>query len=355
MSVQREAKALSVGSRTHVGRVRDHNEDSLLVKDPLYVIADGMGGHAAGEIASEIAINTLDAANITKPDSNALKRAIAQANSLILQGAQQGLGRAGMGTTLTAAVLQGDELLIAQVGDSRAYLLQNGNLRQITRDHSLVSELVSIGKITEEEARYHPNRSVITRALGSELNVQPDLYEMRLHEGERLLLCSDGLNSMLSHQQLTDILLQYPDVQNAADALIAAANEAGGHDNITVIVIDVNKVDPLASSRSKKRFRRNIIAFVLVFVLLVGGAVGGVYAYARNSAFLIDQDGYVALYQGLPGNVMGIELNWLVESTTIKVSGLSPTTKQELQKGIKVDSIDEGKEIITQYKQKKTP
>ena len=342
-------KSLLVGSRTDVGCIRDHNEDSLLVKDPLYVIADGMGGHAAGEIASEIAVQTLGKAQITKPDSNALRRAVAEANSLIIKGAQQGLGRQGMGTTLTAVVLSGDELLVAQIGDSRAYLLQNGSLRQITRDHSLVGELVAAGKITEEEARFHPNRSVITRALGSEPHVQPDLYEMRVHEGERLLLCSDGLNSMLDNDSIAQILMSYPDPQDTADALVKAANEAGGYDNTTVIVIDINKVDPRAGIRQKRRFRRGIITFVIVFLLLVGGALGGLYAYARNVAYLIDQDGYVTLYRGLPGNVMGVQLNWLEETTTIKVSGLNPATIQQLQDGIKVNSISDGQQIISQY------
>ena len=340
---------LPVGSRTDVGSIRDHNEDSLLVKAPLFVIADGMGGHAAGEIASELAIQTLDKAQIDKLDADALRHAVIEANGLIMEGAQKGLGRRGMGTTLTAAVIENDQLLIAQVGDSRAYLLQDGQLHQITRDHSLVEELVSTGQITEEEARLHPNRSVITRALGSDTAVQPDMFEMRLHEGDRLLLCSDGLNSMIDDVEIKEVLSQNSDPQDAADALIQAANEAGGYDNITVIVVNIDRVNPYSSVRQKSRFRRGIVAFLIVFVILIGAAIGGVYNYARNAAFLIDEGGYVVLYRGLPGDVMGVELKWFERKTTIPVSSLNPTTAGELKKGIPIESVDEAERMITQY------
>ena len=344
-------RALPVGSRTDVGCMREHNEDSLLIKAPLYVIADGMGGHAAGEVASEIAIQTLDVAQITKLDPDALRRAVIEANSLIIDGARKGLGRRGMGTTLTAAVIDGSQLLVAQVGDSRAYLLQSGRLRQITRDHSLVGELLATGQITEEEARYHPNRSVITRALGSDPSVQPDLYEMRLHEGERLLLCSDGLNGMLEDEHIERILNQCADPQDAADALVQATNDAGGYDNVTVIVVDINEVNPFAKIRQKRRFTWGVISFLIVFFLLIGGAIGGVYGYARNAAFLIDEDGYVAIYRGLPGNVWGIELKWMERKTSIAVSSLNPTTVGELKEGIRVDSLKEAERMVTQYEE----
>ena len=346
---RKASRALSVGSRTDLGRLRNHNEDSLLVKAPLYVIADGMGGHAAGEIASEIAIRTLDDAQITRLDPDALRRAVVEANGLIIEGANKGLGRKGMGTTLTAAIIEGNQLLVAQVGDSRAYLYTNGRLRAITRDHSLVGELVSAGQITEDEARTHPNRSVITRALGSDPSVQPDMYEMRLHEQDRLLLCSDGLNSMLEDAEIEEILNRYPDPQDAADVLINAAKDAGGYDNITVIVVNVDTLDLHAAGKQKRRFRRGIVTFALVFMLLIGAAVGGVYGYAYHAVFLIDEGGYVALYRGLPGDFLGIELKWLERTTTIPVNRLNPTTASELKKGIPTGSLQEAERMITQF------
>jgi len=342
-------RALSVGSRTDLGNMRDHNEDSLLVKAPLYVIADGMGGHAAGEIASEIAIQTLDAARLDRLDPDALRRAVVEANGLIIDGAKKGLGRKGMGTTLTAAIIEGNQLLVAQVGDSRAYLHRNGCLHSITRDHSLVGELVSLGQLTEEEARVHPNRSVITRALGSDPSVQPDMYEMRLHEQDRLLLCSDGLNSMIDDALIEQVLNHYADPQDAADMLVRAAKDAGGYDNITVIVVNVDNLDILAAHKHKRSFKRGIIGFSLAFVLLVGLAFGGLYAYARNSAFLIDEGGYVALYRGLPGDFLGIELKWMERTTTIPVNRLNPTTAGELQKGISTSSLEEAERLISQF------
>jgi protein phosphatase len=334
--------------------VREHNEDSLLVAPPLYVIADGMGGHAAGEVASELAVSTLEAAHITEADPELLREAVVAANDAVIRGAQEGLGRAGMGTTLTAAVVEGDLLLIAQVGDSRAYLLQDGRLRQVTRDHSLVEELISAGQIDRSEARTHPNRSVITRALGSDPNVLPDLYEMRVHTGDRLLLCSDGLNTMLDTSTLQRLLVANPNPQQAADALVDAANSAGGHDNITVIVVAIDEVSPRAASRQKRRFIWGIAVFLLVFCLLIAATVGGVYAYARNAAFLIDESGYVTLYRGIPGDVLGIELRWRVETTGIPTSALNPTAASELRQGITMESMDAAKERIRQYEKQYT-
>ena len=181
----------SYGSRTDVGLVREHNEDSLAVNPPLYAVADGMGGHAAGEVASEIAIQTLVANAPETPDGDDLARAVVAANHAIIRAVHEGIGRKGMGTTMTAAMLSGKRLVIAQVGDSRAYLLHEGALQRITRDHSLMADLIDSGQITPEEAKTHPQRSVITRALGSDPSTLPDIYEMNVSAGDRLLLCSD--------------------------------------------------------------------------------------------------------------------------------------------------------------------
>ncbi|MDR1015750.1 MAG: Stp1/IreP family PP2C-type Ser/Thr phosphatase [Coriobacteriales bacterium] len=347
----RTAPHADVGSRTDVGRIRDHNEDSLLVLPPLYVVADGMGGHAAGEVASELAVRVFEDAEIRGTDGTALRDAVLESNRVIIDAARRGIGREGMGTTLTAAVIENDQLLIAQVGDSRAYLMRDGQLRQVTRDHSFVAQLVATGRLTPEEARVHPKRSVITRALGSDEGLQPDIYEVCIHTGDRLMLCSDGLNSMVDTARLSQLLAAAPDPQAAADALVDAANEAGGHDNITVIVVDINDARPQAALRQKRRFMRGIAAFLLVLVLIVAGTVGGVYAYARNAAFLIEEDGYVALYRGLPGDVLGFELKWREERTRVPSTAppLNPTTVSGLATGIQTESLDEARDLVRQY------
>jgi serine/threonine protein phosphatase PrpC len=240
--------ALSVGARSDVGCVRAHNEDAFLAAEALFVVADGMGGHAAGEVASALAINAMQAwAPSLAEDSPAasdacpdrLVEAVLSANDAIIDAVNSKQGAYGMGTTLTAAVVVGERLLLAHVGDSRAYLLTaEGSLRQLTRDHSFVEELVALGRITRAEAAVHPKRSIITRALGSEYDLDVDLYEERLLPGDRLLLCTDGLTGMVEDAEIRQILLTEAESQNAADALVDAACTAGGMDNVTVIVID---------------------------------------------------------------------------------------------------------------------
>jgi len=337
---------LTYGSRTDLGCVRGNNEDSLLVKEPVFAVADGMGGHAAGEIASEIAIQILMEAELTTADPELLKQAVVDANEAIIEGALTGLGKAGMGTTLTAAIIEDNHLLIAQVGDSRAYLLCDGRLRQITRDHSLVEELISAGQITSEEARVHPNRSVITRVLGNEHNTQPDIYELALNSGDRLLVCSDGLSGMLELSDIASLLQAHADPQEAADALVEAARDAGGYDNITVIVVNVVNTEEHVLSKQKRRFRWGIAVFLLVFVLLIASAIGGVFFYAHNAAFLIEESGYVSIYRGLPGDVAGVKLQWLEEETKIKMSDLPPTFAQRVQEGAGFSSVDNAREAL---------
>src|SRR5918994_1783193 len=192
--------------RTDVGRQRTANEDSLVVRPPLFAVADGMGGAKAGEVASAVA-------------------AAAGEES-----------RRGMGTTLTLAMLHGDEVSLAHVGDSRAYRLRGGELQQLTRDHSLVAELERSGQITAEAAEHHPQRSIITRALGPEPDVEVDTYTLAGREDDIFLICSDGLTGMISDEEVSSILRSAGSLDEAADALVRAANQSGGKDNITVIL-----------------------------------------------------------------------------------------------------------------------
>ncbi len=224
---------------THVGRVRSGNEDAVFPADggsgegPVLVgVADGMGGHVGGEVASRTAI---DAASSTDGDVVARVKA---ANGAVVARALENKELVGMGTTLTLAEIQGASCEIAHVGDSRAYLYRDGELHQITTDHSLIAELLASGRITEDDIATHPQRSVVTRALGMARSVRVDRFQQELRPGDRLLLCSDGLTTMIDDDAIAGVLAEERDPEAVAWALIEAANLAGGVDNITVAVVD---------------------------------------------------------------------------------------------------------------------
>ena len=352
---KQDAKTPEVyAARTDVGCVREHNEDSFIAATPLFVGADGMGGHEAGEVASEIAIRTMLEKAPNSPDGDALANAVKTANVAIISAAANGVGRPGMGTTMTAAQIFDDQLVIAQVGDSRAYLLHEGTLQRVTRDHSLVADLVEQGRITEEEARVHPQRSVITRALGSDVTVEPDIYILRVSRGDRLLLCSDGLSSMIEDSTIANVLRSNDDPESCCDALIREALAAGGLDNVTCIVVDplrdLDTRPKTTGAASWLKAHLAPIAFALIFVAICLGGVCGAYAYAQNSFYVIAQDGYVCVYRGLPGSFGGIKLSWLEESTNIPVSKLAPTTASRLESGMSVDSLDAAQALLADYR-----
>ncbi len=225
------------GARSDVGCVRPHNEDSYLVQSPLFCVCDGMGGHAAGEVASSIAVETIAKTAPQSADAARLAAAVEAANAAVIEAALNGLGKPGMGCTATCAYIENDTLAIAHVGDSRAYLLHEGTLIRVTRDHSYVEELVDAGEITADEARVHPNRSVITRALGSDPAMYADHFTLHIEEGDRLILCSDGLSSMIPDSDIENIATQSSTAQICVDNLVDAALAAGGHDNVTVVVV----------------------------------------------------------------------------------------------------------------------
>jgi PPM family protein phosphatase len=222
------------------GRARRVNEDSLLADPPVFVVADGMGGAQAGEVASRLAIEAFEAG---LPDDGSPEERLAarahEANAAIYELAHRDEDRAGMGTTLTAALVGEGEVSLAHVGDSRAYLLRDGELRRLTRDHSLVQEFVDQGKLTEQQAAEHPQRSIITRALGPESSVHVDGRTYSARDGDVFLLCSDGLTSMIGEEEVRGILAGAAALHDAGEALIDAANAAGGRDNITVVLFRV--------------------------------------------------------------------------------------------------------------------
>jgi len=237
-------RAAETIQRTDTGRQRRGNEDSSYARAPVFVIADGMGGAQAGEVASQIAVEAF-AHGLPERGTGEerLSLVVQRANREIYERAQAERERAGMGTTLTAAYIDGDHVAIAHVGDSRAYLLRDGELTRLTEDHSLVEELLRGGKLTEQEALEHPQRSIITRALGPEPIVEVDTWSYPLRPGDVVMLCSDGLTSMIPEQQVQAALVEATSLQAAADRLIDEANEAGGRDNITVVLFRVEDVD----------------------------------------------------------------------------------------------------------------
>ena len=339
------------GSRTDVGRVRDHNEDSLVVKYPLYAVFDGMGGHEAGEVASEIAANVVQKLEPSILDPTALGQAVMNANLEIIHAAETGKGKPGMGTTCTAALMSANKLIIAQVGDSRAYLLHEGKLQQLTRDHSYVADLVERGEITKDYARIHPDRSKITRALGTDPNMVPDLYELEVDKGDRLLLCSDGLYSMITDSDIEHILCAEYDPQAAADRLVREANEWGGHDNTTVIVVDATG---FAEIKKKKVARKSKLTAFLTVLLMIGAIVGsawGLTTWIYNSAYLAPCGGYVAIYHGIPTGSVGGESANMAEKTDVKVKDLDSSVAERLEEGeIKFNSYAEAEELVQSYR-----
>ena len=241
---------------THVGRQRQHNEDSYLVADEakLFLVADGMGGHAAGEIASRIAVDSISEFILhTKEDdgtwphaydehykrsTNRLVAAVRMANTRVLEAMRKDARLRGMGTTVVACMADDDTMSFAHVGDSRAYLIRNGELSRITNDHSWVFEQVQAGMLTEAEAEKHPLRNVITRALGGALSVSPDASEIEVRKGDVYLLCSDGLTGMVPEEEILRLVTQNSDnLEKGCQELIDTANERGGLDNITAILV----------------------------------------------------------------------------------------------------------------------
>lgn len=236
---------LRVGAATDTGRVRDHNEDSALAEGGIFVVADGMGGHAAGEVASGIVVETMrELASRDDLAADDITQQLLVANQRILAAVEAHPDQRGMGTTATGLALVtaggADHWAVFNVGDSRVYRHIAGTLTQMTVDHSEVQELVDAGVITTQEARIHPARNVVTRSLGTDYAYQSDVWVLPPYAGERFVICSDGLTNEISDEGLSEILQQHPDPQIAAEELVRAAVEAGGRDNVTVIVINLD-------------------------------------------------------------------------------------------------------------------
>jgi PPM family protein phosphatase len=231
----------SYARASDTGRKRRHNEDSYVVQPPLFAVADGMGGAQAGEIASKLAAGALeetDPGALSGPDK--LVQLIQEANRRVFERASSDPSTSGMGTTMTVALVEGGGVTIGHVGDSRAYMVREGRLEQLTEDHSLVNELLKSGKLSREEAEIHPQRSVITRAVGTDPDVDVDAFVVDVREGDIILLCSDGLTDMVGDDDILDTVERHrDDLDRATKALVSAANRGGGEDNITVIAFAI--------------------------------------------------------------------------------------------------------------------
>jgi len=356
--------------RTDTGRQRSANEDSLFARAPVFAVADGMGGARAGEVASRIAAETFEPGNVDdEPPEVYLERVTREANRRIHEVAEEDPSRSGMGTTLTAAMVHGDEVSLAHVGDSRAYLVRNGILRRLTEDHSLVEELRRQGRLTEEQAEEHPQRSIITRALGPEAEVDVDTMTYKAQDGDVVVLCSDGLTTMISEEQITAAVGATGDLGEVAFRLVREANEAGGRDNITVLAFRLEEIGvpapaagatvvippvgnesaipvpppgeresvasrppPTVSEPARPRRRRSTrrrLAAVLVGGAIVMALAAGAFFGARQAYFLgSDEGGRLALFRGVPYELpFGITLYDERYSSPIQVESL-PVDRQ---------------------------
>ena len=361
---------IEVGFSSDIGKVREGNEDSVLVEHPLYAVADGMGGARGGEVASRMAIETLE--ELARKGEGSLTDQIRRANEVVFQRSMADRTVSGMGTTLTAAWVEGEEARLAHVGDSRAYLLRAGDFRQLTDDHTLVGRMVKAGEITREEADVHPHRNVLVRVLGTEPDLVVDETTVALLDGDRLLLCTDGLTGMVAEQQVQAILETEPDPQKAADRLVRAANRAGGIDNITVVLLDAHEdpdgdsgghggsstiarpshaplggaVASYGPSARRWALRAGLLALI-VAVLFVGFRI-----YADRQWYVGVRDGHVAVFQGIPAQLGGFRFSHVA----IDVTGLSAAAVEqvplyaELEGGITAGSREEALAIVAQMR-----
>jgi len=313
------------GATSDVGMVRQQNEDSFLAEDTLFVVADGMGGHNAGEVASALAVTTLKAgARVGINSAQTFRELVQQANSVIYTASLDDSTQSGMGTTLTAmSIVEGDEprVLIANVGDSRAYLWRGGVLTPMSVDHSYVQELVNEGIITPEEARVHPRRNIVTRALGIDRSVVVDVFNYLVRTDDRIILCSDGLVDEVSDVEIATVIAQHSNPQDLAEALVLVANTNGGRDNTTVVVVDVlddisepierakpDNTAPMEKPQTAKKKRRVSIGMVLFWsalVVIIMSTITVIGVYARSGYYLgFDNKDNVAVYRGRVGGVL---------------------------------------------------
>ncbi len=361
-------------TKTDPGRRRRNNEDVFVCEPPLFAIADGMGGAQAGEVASGLAAEALKEGEDGKGTSEERVKALIQsANRRVYEKAQQDMALAGMGTTLTLALVDEGTVTFGHVGDSRAYRLRDDKLEQITDDHSLVAELTRAGKLSEEEAETHPQRSVITRALGTDPDVDGDVFQIETEEGDVFLLCSDGLSDMVDDGTIEETLQRHrANLKKAAQELVKAANKGGGEDNITVLLFEVGAAadrteeavpvdqdddedtlseldgvpviaakpdewssqdgdvpEPVVDHPPPRKSRARLYWIIALAILLA--IIGlGLFGLSQSHFVGAEKDGHVAVYQGLPYDIAGIDLYRRVYVSRLLAAQLTQPERQHL-------------------------
>lgn len=398
---------LRAGAATDVGLVRTNNQDHLLVASPIFAVADGMGGHAAGEVASETAIAALREAFEAGAGSDGLLEAMRTANRAVWDRAAANRDYAGMGTTLTVVARVGQpedaKVAVANVGDSRTYRLRGDDFQQLTVDHSLVAELVAEGQIDAEEAERHPQRHVLTRALGVHPEVDVDVVVHDAQIGDRFLLCSDGLSREVSDSQIASLLRRLDDPADAAGELVSRARSNGGSDNITVVVVDVvdpadevavvaadeaadeeDREDPGKGAATaavdaggaapaggwfaRRRARRaagassgssgarvrvprrrvlsvRVVAFLILLLAVAAIGAGGTFWYARAAYFVRLDGDRLVIYRGRPGGVLGIQ-PVVAQVTTTTGSQVEPYHLPALRAGVPEPSLASARRYV---------
>ncbi len=375
---------------TDPGRVRRRNEDAFVCTPPLFAVADGMGGAQAGEIASRLAAAAFrdylaHAPEDVDLDPEARLRSIIQeANRRIYARAAHDPKVSGMGTTVTAALLSGGRVAVGHVGDSRAYRVRDGNLEQLTQDHSLVADLVRSGRLTPQEAEIHPQRSVITRALGTDAAVVVDSFSALAQPGDVFLLCSDGLTTMVDEGTLVATIAGTPDLDAAARSLVAAANARGGEDNVTVVLFALEEGEPgdedtlsglklpleeaapqeaatapagrglPLPARPGPRVSRALLLVPLVLLLFAGVAGVALWGLSRAHFVGADTEGRVVVYQGVPWNAVGVDLYREIYVSRLLAAQLSPEERAQLFDHSLV-SEDVARAQVVAYEREATP
>ena len=359
---------LAIGAATDTGNLRGQNEDSHIAQQGLFAVADGMGGHNAGEVASAMAIEYLRGVALSGVASaEAFAQVVRDLNNAIFSAATATTDQRGMGTTLTAAALlettsetdQPSQIVIANVGDSRTYLLRSGELRQLSVDHSYVQELVTEGLLTIDEARTHPRRNIVTRALGIDAQVSVDTWTIPMFDGDRFMLCSDGLVDEVPLNEITEMMREHTTPQQVAERLVTAAKWHGGRDNITVIVLDVSinaattevvaapDITPDTASESTTSIKKRVLALVVVVLLCIGGFIAvrqqrsGYFVAFTNSS----SSATIAIYKGQPGGLLWIKPT-VVEVSTTKRVAMQSEFQREIDRVPQFDSLDKARSYL---------
>jgi protein phosphatase len=397
---------------SHVGKIRANNQDSGYAGEFLFVVADGMGGHAGGDVASAIAVQRItetDRHFDTGTDAEfALHTGLTAANAQLAETVFDHSELTGMGTTVSGMILVGSQAVIAHIGDSRIYLLRDGELSQITADHTFVQRLVDSGRITEEEAAVHPRRSVLMRVLGDvDATPEIDTSIISTQPGDRWLLCSDGLSSYVSNDKLLAALTTLEDATDAADRMVKDALDAGAPDNVTVVIVDIAEsgvapqvpplvvgsaasplvfdgdaarkplrlpalllhplkvtkpddshfepesdgyLDELILEDRRRAGRRRIMWLVGLVLVVLGLVVGGIGAYqwTQTRYFVGVQNGTVTIYQGIQQDIGPISMSTVYRTTTIDVEDLPSYTRSTVEATINADTLSDAERIVEQ-------